>query len=225
MSRRLRHHQRMPYICALDDNGWGRAACASRLLGELFTIVPNRVSQLVVGLFEPVPGRFRHGFAARYSSAATRIAVSCQPLGVPTVARQRNILGRGPIESRCRNASMRHKITPTPRNLGGVALPYNGSTPRSHTARRPWPSRTTSGHVRRLARFTSIRTAVFCTGQIAPRPRSSFRASKSSKAVKTASWCTRSINQPASRLRSSTSRSKNTPAYLSHRPGRTLAGR
>ena len=36
--------------------------------------------------------------------------------------------------------------------------------------------------------------------------RSSFRASRSSKAVKTASWCMRSISPPASRRRSSTSR-------------------
>ena len=67
-----------------------------------------------------------------------------------------------------------------------------GSTRRSHTARRRWPSRTTSGRVRRPARFTSIRTAVSCTGRIAPRRRSSFRARRCSKAARTASSCTRS---------------------------------
>ena len=51
-----------------------------------------------------------------------------------------------------------------------------------------------------------------------------FRASKSSKAVKTASWCTRSINQPASRPGSSISRPQNSPVYLSHRHRRTLIG-
>ena len=79
-------------------------------------------------------------------------------------------------------------------------------TRRSPTARRRWPSRTTSGRVRRRARSTSIRTAGFCTGRIAPRQRSSFRARRCSKAARTASWCTRSINPPASRRRSSTSR-------------------
>ena len=81
-----------------------------------------------------------------------------------------------------------------------------GSTRKSHTARRRWPSRTTSGRARRPARSTSIRTAVSSTGPIAPRPRPSFRARRCSKAVRTASSCTRSTNPPASRSRSSTSR-------------------
>jgi hypothetical protein len=63
VSRRLRHHQRMPNICALDDNGSGWTACESHLPGELFTVVPNTVSRLVAGPLEPVPDLIRRGFA------------------------------------------------------------------------------------------------------------------------------------------------------------------
>src|SRR6516225_4148124 len=56
--------------------------------------------------------------------------------------------------------------------------------------------------------YVSIQTAAFYTRRTAPRPQSNFRASKYLKVVKTALSCIRSINRPASRPRSSTSRRK-----------------
>ena len=78
----------------------------------------------------------------------------------------------------------------------------------AYRPRRHWPSRTTSEHAKPRERCTCTPTVGLYTGPIAPRPRSSFKASRCSRVVKTASSCMRSINRPASRSRSSTSKPK-----------------
>jgi hypothetical protein len=83
----------------------------------------------------------------------------------------------------------------------------------------------TSGPDRRPAPFTSTRTADFCTGPIGRRRPSSFKASKSSEAARTASSRTRSTNPPESRRRSSTSRRKKSTRALFTSTERTPAGR